>query len=122
MAALVVDSGSGMFLVLLVTFFFALCFLRSSTGLRCLASWPVWTRRTVAVVCARLVLMVTMHLALCSLPWLAGLGVACTMLVLLVILHIALCFFPFVRPMMLRIMAGMHQKDSCPRRSGNWII
>ena len=29
---------------------------------------------------------------------------------------------PFVRPMMLRIMAGTHQMDSCPRRSGNWIF
>ena len=41
-AALVVDS-SGMFLVLLVTFFFVLCSLRSSSGLRCPASCPVWT-------------------------------------------------------------------------------
>ena len=41
------------------------------------ASWPVWTRRTVAVVCTRRVLMVTMHLALCSLPWLAGKGANC---------------------------------------------
>ena len=32
--------------------------------------------------------------------------------------------FPVVvhRPEMLRIMAGMHQKHSCPRRTGNWII
>ena len=30
-----------------------LCSLRSSTGLRCLASWPIWTRRTVAVACSR---------------------------------------------------------------------
>ena len=32
--------------------------------------------------------------------------------------------FPVIvcRPEMLRIMAGMHQKDSCPRRTGNWII
>ena len=29
-------------------------------------------RRTVAVVCTRRVLLVTLHLALCSLPWLAG--------------------------------------------------
>ena len=36
------------------------------------ASWPIWTRRTVAVVCTRRVLLVTMYLALCSLPWLAG--------------------------------------------------
>ena len=41
---------------------------RSSTGLRCPASWPVCTRRTVAVACTRLVLMVTMHLALCFFP------------------------------------------------------
>ena len=34
------------------------------------ASWPLWTRRTVAVVCTRRVLLVTMHLALYSLPWL----------------------------------------------------
>ena len=134
-AAHVVDNGSGMFLVLLVTFFSALCFLRSSTGLRCLASWPVWTRRTVAVVCTRLVLLVTMLLALCSFPWLAGpessafwpvwtrrtVAVAWTMLVLLVILHLAL-FLPFVRPMMLGILASMLRKDSCPRRSGHWIF
>ena len=44
--ALVVDSGSGTFLVFLVTFLLALCSLRSSSGLRCPASWPVWTRRT----------------------------------------------------------------------------
>ena len=35
------------------------------------ASWPVWTRRTVAVAFTRLVLLVTTDLALCSLPWLA---------------------------------------------------
>ena len=48
MAALDVDNGSGMIvlLVLLVMFLFALCALRL-TGPRCLASWPVWTRRTV---------------------------------------------------------------------------
>ena len=33
--------------VFLVTFLFALCFLRLSSGLGCSASWPVWTRRTV---------------------------------------------------------------------------
>ena len=27
-------------------------------------------------------------------------------------------FLPFVRPKMLRIMAGTHQKDSCPSRTG----
>ena len=43
---------------------------------------------------------------------------AFTMLVLLVILHLALCFFPSSGPMMLRIMVGMLQKDSCPRRTG----
>ena len=37
-AAHVVDNGSGVFLVLLVWFFTALWFLRSSTGLRCLTS------------------------------------------------------------------------------------
>ena len=36
------------------------------------ASRPVWTRTKVTVVCTRLVSRVTMHLALCSLPWLAG--------------------------------------------------
>ena len=131
-AALVVDSGSGVFLIFLMTFFFALCFLRSLTGLRCPASWPVWTRRTVAVAFTRLVFMVIMHLALCS-PWLAGpvcsafwpvwtrgtVAVACTRLVSLVIVHLAL-FLPFVRPMMLRIMAGLHQENSCPRRTGNF--
>ena len=45
-AALVVDSGSGMLAVLVfpVMFLFALCSLRSSSGLRCSASWPAWTR------------------------------------------------------------------------------
>ena len=38
-----VNTGSGMFLVLLVTFFFVLCSLQSSSGLRCPASWRVWT-------------------------------------------------------------------------------
>ena len=28
-------------------------------------------------------------------------------------------FLPFVWPKMLRIMAGTHRKDSCPRRTGN---
>ena len=36
------------------------------------ASRPAWTRTTVTVVCTRLVFRVTMHLAPCSLPWLAG--------------------------------------------------
>ena len=37
------------------------------------ASWPVWTRRAVAVACIRRVLLVTMHLALCSfLDWQAS--------------------------------------------------
>ena len=31
-------------------------------------------------------------------------------------------FLPLVRPMMLRITAGMHRKDCCPRRTGNWIF
>ena len=45
-AALVVDSGSGMLamLVFRVMLLYALCSLRSSSGLRCSASWPVWTR------------------------------------------------------------------------------
>ena len=45
---------------------------RSSSTMACSASRPVWTRRTVAVAFARLVLMVTMHLALYSLSSLAG--------------------------------------------------
>ena len=36
------------------------------------SSWPLWTRRTVAVACTRLVLLVTIHFALFSLPWFAG--------------------------------------------------
>ena len=36
------------------------------------ASWSVWTGRTVAVACTRPVLLVTIHFALCSFPWLAG--------------------------------------------------
>ena len=48
-AALVVDSGSGMLamLVFLVMLLLVLCFLLS-LGLRCSASWSVCTRRTVA--------------------------------------------------------------------------
>ena len=50
----------------------ALCSLLLSTGPRCSASWPVWTRRKVlryfpAAACARLVLLVILHLALYSL-------------------------------------------------------
>ena len=41
------------------------------------------------------------------------LAVACAQVVLLVILHLALCSFPVFRPVMLDIMAGMDQKDSC---------
>ena len=44
-AALVFDSGSGLFW--LVTMHLTLCSLWSSPGVRCFASWPVWTRRTV---------------------------------------------------------------------------
>ena len=49
-AALVVDNDSGMLamLVFLVMFPYALCSLRSSSGLRCSSSWPVCTRRIVA--------------------------------------------------------------------------
>ena len=68
-------------------------------------SWPIWTRRTVAVVCTRLVLLVTLHLEPCSLPCLAGpvclafwpvrtcstVAVACAKLVFLVFMHLALC-------------------------------
>ena len=47
---------------------FALCSFRSSTGPGCFASWPVWTRRTaftfLVLACARLVLLVILHLAL----------------------------------------------------------
>ena len=42
-----------------------LCFILLSAGLSFQASWLVWTRRTVK--CAMLVLLVAMHLALCSL-------------------------------------------------------
>ena len=45
-------------LVLMVTMHFALCSLWLA-GPRCSASWPVWTRRTVAVVFTRRVLLVT---------------------------------------------------------------
>ena len=76
--ALVVDIGSGMFLAgSLVTMLFTQCSVWLSSGPRCLASWTVWTRRTVArsssilaVLCARLVLLV-FRLALCSL-WLSA--------------------------------------------------
>ena len=75
------------------------------------ASWPIWTRRTVAVVCTRRVLLVTMHFALCSLPWLAGsecsafwpvwtrrtvMRFVLARLLLLVTMHLALCSLPAV--------------------------
>ena len=62
--ALVVDSGSGTFLVFLVTFLLAQCFLLPSSGSRCSASWPVWTRRTISVAWTMLVLLLILHLAL----------------------------------------------------------
>ena len=77
--ALVVESDSGMLsmLVFLVTYLFALSSFRLSSGLRCPASRPVWTRRTMArsssilaVACARLVFLVS-RLAVCSL-WLSA--------------------------------------------------
>ena len=64
-------------LVFLVMLLYALCSLRSSSGLRCSALWPVWTRRTIRefgalfVACARLVFLVLL-LALCSLLLSAG--------------------------------------------------
>ena len=61
-------------LVLLVTMHLALCFLLVSPSPGCSASWPVWTRRIIAVACTRLVFMVNMLLAFCSLPWSAGPG------------------------------------------------
>ena len=48
-------------------------FFPGLAGLECSAFWPVRTRRTVMrLFLARLLLLVTMHLALCSLPWFAG--------------------------------------------------
>ena len=106
-AALVVDNDSGILAMLdfLVMFLHALCSLRSSSGLRCSASRPVWTRRTMArsssiraVACAWLVFLVS-RLALCSL-WLSAGSRAgrygpeaqfCTWLVLLVTMLLALC-------------------------------
>ena len=44
--------------------------------------------------------------------------VACAQVVLLVILHLALCSFPVFRPVMLDIMAGTDQKDSCLEEYG----
>ena len=75
------------------------------------ASRPVWTRTTVTVVCTRLVFRVTMHLALCSLPWLAGpecsafwpvwtrrtvMRFFLARLFLLVTMHLALCSLPWL--------------------------
>ena len=37
-----------------------------------LSIMPVWTGRTVAVACTRPVMLVVMHLVLCSFPWFAG--------------------------------------------------
>ena len=51
------------------TMLFTQCSLWSSAGLRCSTSWPVRIRRTVArSSCARLVLLVILHLALCFFP------------------------------------------------------
>ena len=97
----------------------------------------VWYRRTVAVVCTWLVLLVTMLLALCSFPWLAGpecsafwpvstrrggcsgmdnAGIAGDSAPRAV-------FSSLVgRPRVLGILAGMDQKDSCPRRTGYWFF
>ena len=122
MAALVVDNDSGMLamLVFLLMLPHALCSFRSSSGMRCSASWPVCTRRTVArsssipaVAFARLVSLV-LRLALCSLvvagPRAGGLdqknnyvlgwftGVDAPRAVFL---------FFVVRPKMFGIMAGM---------------
>ena len=82
-AALVVDSGSGMLAVqvFLVMLLHALCSLRPSACLSFQASWPVCTRRTVArssstlaVAYPRVVLL--LHLALCS--FLLSLGLRCS--------------------------------------------
>ena len=83
-------------LVIVVSFFFTLCFTRSSTGLRCLASWPVWSRRTVAVVCTIAGIAGDFCSSHCvRLPWLAG-------------------------PEMLGILAGMDQNDGCPWHGQCW--
>ena len=46
-------------------------FFPGLAGPECSAFWPVRTRRTVAVAWTMLVLLVILHLALCSLPWFA---------------------------------------------------
>ena len=90
-------------------------------------------RATLAVACVSLVLLMTLHPALCSftlssavlfvllvmLGIMVGmdqkdkllLAVACAQVVLLVTLHLALCSFPVFRPVMFGIMAGMDQKN-----------
>ena len=106
--------------------------------LRCSASWPVCTRRTaprsssfLAIACAMLVWLVTIHFASCSFLASPGPGcsawplwtrrtvlfvrsssttVACARLVFLVILHLALYFLTSCRQaQMLGIPAGMDQ-------------
>ena len=78
---------SGMFLVVLVTFLFAL-FLRSLTGLRCPASWPVWSQKD-----------------RCSGIYKAGIdGDNAPRAVFSSLVR---------RPRLLGILAGMDQKDSC---------
>ena len=73
-AALVVDIDSGMRKAgFLVSGLPMLCSRRGSAGLSSQASWLVWTRRT--VLCAMLVLQVTMHLELCFL--LSSIGPGC---------------------------------------------
>ena len=65
------DSCSGMYKAGIAGDKAPCCFLFSGSQDHDLASWPLWTRRTVAVACIRLVLLVTMHLAVCS-SWSAG--------------------------------------------------
>ena len=83
-------------LVFLVVMHLVQCSIWSSPGLRCSASWPIWTGRTVSREFGALV--VDSGNGLCRAGF-AGFSRA-------------VFLFVVVRPKMLRIMAGMHKKDS----------
>ena len=125
---LVFDSGSTFSGVVLLGFH------RAVFPLRCRqASHHGRYGRTIMqpVLVSWLVLLVTLHLALCSLcfsarqadgfwpfwlkrfrPRSSSTTVVCLWLVLLVTMHFALCFLVVARPEVLGTMAGMDQKDS----------
>ena len=89
--ALIGVSGSGMSQTGFAIFHLVLCSFLLSFGLWCSASRPLWTRRLASRVL---------------------LAVACARRVLLVLFTSRCVPHVVVKPMMLRIMAGMNQKDN----------